>query len=151
MGAWWGLSDMAMVKGWLAAPMASRKVVPFPLWDAMSRKRAASRTERVSGPSAMRPFQPEACSGPSSIRPRCGLRPTRPVSPAGYRTEPPPSLPSAIAAMPVQTAAADPPDEPPGVRSRSHGLRVTPHVADDVHGHSVSSGTLVLPMMMAPA
>src|SRR3954453_21564879 len=65
--------------------------------------------------------------------------------------EPPPSLPSASAAMPVHTAAAEPPDDPPGVRSRFHGLRVTPHASDAVHGQSVSSGTLVLPTISAPA
>ena len=37
------------------------------------------------------------------------------------------------------------------MRCRSQGLRVTPHVAVSVNGHSVSSGTLVLPMITAPA
>jgi hypothetical protein len=42
------------------------------------------------------------------------------------RIEPPPSLPCAIGNMPPATAAAAPPLEPPGERSRSHGLRVIP-------------------------
>ena len=33
----------------------------------------------------------------------------------------------------------------------SQGLRVTPNVAVSVNGHSVISGTLVLPMITAPA
>ena len=67
------------------------------------------------------------------------------------RIEPAPSEPSAAPARPAATAAADPPDEPPGVRSRSHGLRVTPNVGDSVHGVIVSSGTLVFPRITAPA
>ena len=42
------------------------------------------------------------------------------------RIEPPPSLAWAIGNMPAATAAAAPPLEPPGERSRSQGLRVTP-------------------------
>ena len=42
------------------------------------------------------------------------------------RSEPPPSLPWATGSMPPATAAAAPPEEPPGVRSVSHGLRVAP-------------------------
>ncbi len=38
---------------------------------------------------------------------------------------PPVSVPSAAAASRPATAAALPPDEPPGTRSRSQGLRVT--------------------------
>ena len=43
------------------------------------------------------------------------------------RTEPPPSVPSAIVSMPSATAAAAPPDEPPALRDVSHGLRVGPN------------------------
>ena len=39
-----------------------------------------------------------------------------------------PSLPCATGTVPEATAAADPPDEPPGERSRSQGLRVMPYV-----------------------
>ena len=67
------------------------------------------------------------------------------------RIEPAPSDPSAAPASPAATAAAEPPDEPPGVRCRSHGLRVTPNVGDSVHGVIVSSGTCVLPTITAPA
>ena len=40
--------------------------------------------------------------------------------------EPPPSVPMASGPRPAATAALAPPLEPPGVRSRFHGLRVTP-------------------------
>ncbi len=40
--------------------------------------------------------------------------------------DPPPSLPVQAGNRPAATAAEDPPDEPPGVRDGSHGLRVTP-------------------------
>ena len=45
--------------------------------------------------------------------------PTIPHSDAGWRIEPPVSEPSAKGAKPAATAAAEPPLEPPGTRSRS--------------------------------
>ena len=48
--------------------------------------------------------------------------------------EPPPSVPSASGAWPVATAAAAPPDEPPALRERSHGLRVAPKSGLSVSG-----------------
>ena len=54
------------------------------------------------------------------------MNPKRPLYDDGMRIEPPPSLPVQIGIMPVATAAAEPPDEPPGVRSGFHGLRVVP-------------------------
>src|SRR3954468_21022728 len=84
-------------------------------------------------------------------RPFWAFRPNRPQQPAGMRIEPAPSEPSATPASPAATAAADPPDDPPEVRRRSHGLRVTPNVGDSVQGVIVSSGTLVLPRITAPA
>jgi hypothetical protein len=46
---------------------------------------------------------------------------------AGARIEPPMSVPVASGVVPAASAAADPPDEPPALVSRFHGLRVTPH------------------------
>ena len=60
------------------------------------------------------------------MRPKLGFRPTRPQNEAGRRTEPPISQPSAMGTQPTATAAAEPPDEPPGVRSGFQGLRVIP-------------------------
>ena len=43
------------------------------------------------------------------------------------------------------TAAADPPLDPPTMRSGFHGLRVGPNVSGSVVGDNPSSGVLVLP------
>jgi hypothetical protein len=67
------------------------------------------------------------------------------------RIDPAPSAAIAAGTMPAATAAAEPPLDPPGVRSTSHGLRVTPHRTDSVNGHSPSSGIVVLPTTTAPA
>ena len=67
------------------------------------------------------------------------------------RSEPPPSLPWAIGTMPAATAAAEPPDEPPGVRSRSHGLRAGPKRRGSVTGRIPHSGSVVVPTMTKPA
>ena len=42
------------------------------------------------------------------------------------RIDPPPSLAVPNGIIPADTAALDPPLEPPGVTAGSHGLRVTP-------------------------
>jgi len=49
-----------------------------------------------------------------------------PQKAAGMRTDPPMSVPSAKGTAPVATATADPPEEPPLVRSGFHGFRVIP-------------------------
>ena len=49
------------------------------------------------------------------------------------------------------TAAAAPPLDPPGVRSRSHGLRQAPLSSDSVTGIVPNSGVFVLPITIAPA
>ena len=54
-------------------------------------------------------------------------------------------VPSAAGSMPAATAAAEPLDEPPGVRSRSQGLRVP---RGSLAANSVVT---VLPTMTAPA
>src|SRR5687767_788019 len=46
------------------------------------------------------------------------------------RIDPPPSPPVARLTSPPATAAPDPPDEPPQVRPRRHGLWVTPLIFD---------------------
>ena len=62
---------------------------------------------------------------PSGNRPYVGLHPAMPQYDAGRVIEPPVCEPSAPRHMPVATAAAEPLDEPPGVRARFHGFRVT--------------------------
>ena len=108
-----------------------------------------SATVRVSMPSVDRNESP--MSGPREIRPRLGFSPSSPVHAAGMRIEPPPSFPCAIGSIPPATAAAAPPDEPPGVREVSHGLRVGPVCRGSVVGRIPNSGMLVTPTITKPA
>ena len=108
-----------------------------------------SATVRVSMPSMT--SERVAESGASEMRPRLGFSPTRPQQAAGMRIEPPPSLPCATGSMPVATAAAAPPEEPPGVRSRSHGLRVGPKMRASLTGRMPYSGSVVVPTITKPA
>src|SRR5581483_3358697 len=77
--------------------------------------------------------------------------PTTPHSAAGWRMLPPVSEPSAYGASPAATAAADPPEEPPGTRSRSHGLRVGKNAEFSVEEPIANSSMFVLPTITAPA
>ena len=104
---------------------------------------------RVSTPSQPRNESPR--SRPRETRPRLGLSPTSPQHAAGIRIEPPPSLPCATGSIPAATAAAAPPDEPPGVRSRSQGLRVAPLWRGSVVGRIPNSGMFVVPTTTNPA
>ncbi len=86
-------------------------------WCAPSaRSRQGSRTAQHTAAGARVP----------GIRPGVGLSEQMPVKCAGTRTEPPLSLPSPAADIPAAIAADSPPLDPPGDRSRSHGLRVWP-------------------------
>ena len=53
--------------------------------------------------------------------------------------------------MPAATAAADPPLDPPGVRSSAHGLWVGANAEFSVDDPIANSSQLVLPMITAPA
>ena len=65
---------------------------------------------------------------------------------AGRRIEPTTWVPSPAGTMPAPTAAAEPLDEPPGVRLPSCGFLVL------CHGWlAANSVVVVLPMMIAPA
>jgi hypothetical protein len=98
-------------------------------------------------PETARSSQPPS----SASAPRVGFSPTRPQAAAGIRIDPPPSAAVAIGASPAATAAAEPPEEPPGVRDGSHGLRVIPLACEAVHGKIISSGTFVIATGIAPA
>jgi hypothetical protein len=78
------------------------------------------------------------------------LSPTTPQNAAGWRTEPPVSVPIAAAASSPATAAAEPPDEPPGTRARSQGLRVILKPECSVDEPIANSSMFVLPSMTAP-
>ena len=61
------------------------------------------------------------------------------------------SEPVARLAMPAASAAAEPPDEPPGLNSRFHGLRVTPQMRESVIAAQQNSGVAERAWMMPPA
>jgi hypothetical protein len=65
--------------------------------------------------------------------------------------EPPVSEPSAQGANPADTAAAEPPPEPPGTRSRSHGFRVGPKAEFSVDEPIANSSVFVFPSSCRPA
>ena len=77
--------------------------------------------------------------------------PTMPVSAAGWRIEPPVSVPIESGTWYAATAAADPPLLPPGTRSRSHGLAVGPQAECSVDEPIANSSMFVLPGSTAPA
>ena len=80
-----------------------------------------------------------------------GFRPTTPHSEAGWRIEPPVSVPIAHGAVPAATAAALPPLEPPGTRSRSHGFCMGPKPEFSFDDPIANSSWFVLPSTRTPA
>src|SRR5215203_5087561 len=85
------------------------------------------------------------------MRPYVGLTPTTPQSDAGCRTEPPVSEPRAARTTPEATAAADPPELPPGTRVVSHGFFTGPNAELPFDDPIANSSMFVLPMTIAPA
>src|SRR5580704_4143817 len=77
--------------------------------------------------------------------------PTTPEKAAGWRMDPPVSDPSAPAVIRAATATALPPDEPPGMRDVSHGLRVGKNALFSVDDPIANSSMLHLPGSTAPA
>src|SRR5829696_6311033 len=77
--------------------------------------------------------------------------PTIPHRLAGWRIDPPVSVPSDTGASHAATAAADPPDDPPGMRPRSHGLRVVKYALFSVDEPMANSSMFVLPIRTASA
>src|SRR5262249_59479368 len=115
--------------------------------DSMS---ATSDTVRAIGPDTA--SESHASSrGYTGTRPGVVRNPTTPQNAAGVRREPPRSEPWASGPMPVARATAAPPLEPPHVRARFQGFRVTPNTALNVFPPAPNSGVLVLPTTMAPA
>src|SRR3954464_2206594 len=79
------------------------------------------------------------------------FRPTTPLQAAGIRVEPPPSIAIASGAIPLATATAAPPLEPPEERQASQALRVRPNRGESVRHLLPNSGVVVLPIRIAPA
>ena len=111
---------------------------------------ARSPTLRASGPLVEVTSQ-KLSVGHAGTRPSDGRSPTTPQNDAGLRSEPPMSEPSASGTIPARRAHAAPPLEPPAERVGSTGLRVVPKTVLNVCEPAANSGTLVLPMVTAPA
>ena len=65
--------------------------------------------------------------------------------------DPPISEPSSNDVIPLANAAAEPPDDPPGVLSRSQGLFVVPKISLKLCVSAERYGTFVLPNIIAPS
>ena len=74
-----------------------------------------------------------------------------PQNEAGWRIDPPVSDPSASGASPAATAAAGPPELPPGTRVRSQGLHVGWNAEFSVDDPMANSSMLRRPQGIAPA
>src|SRR5262245_66247300 len=82
--------------------------------------------------------------------------PTMPVKAAGWRIEPPVSVPVAPRQSPAATAAAEPPEEPPGTSGvfaplRRHGEITGPRNELSFDEPMANSSLLSLPSMTAPS
>ena len=82
--------------------------------------------------------------------------PTTPQKDAGWRIDPPVSVPVEASAMPAATAAAEPPEEPPGTSCvlaprRCHGFTVGPKAEVVVDEPMANSSRFVLPRNTAPS
>src|SRR5204863_679815 len=89
--------------------------------------------------------------GYTGTRPGVVRKPTTPQKAAGVRSDPPRSVPCASGPIPVASATAAPPLEPPHVSAGFHGLRVAPNTALNVFPPAPNSGVLVLSRTTAPA
>jgi hypothetical protein len=83
------------------------------------------------------------------------LIPTVPVSAAGWRIEPPVSVPTAPRLSRAATAVADPPEEPPGTSGafeprRRQGETTGPKLEVSFDEPMANSSLLVLPSSTAP-
>src|ERR1700688_3284970 len=104
---------------------------------------ARSSTLRAIGPCTVR-LRSILKAGECATRPILGRMPTTPQKLAGFRSEPPMSVPWASHAVPVASATAAPPEEPAAERDRSHGLRVAPNTSLKVLAPAPNSGVLDL-------
>ncbi len=82
--------------------------------------------------------------------------PATPQNAAGWRIEPPVSVPIAPSASRAATAAADPPEEPPGTRGelsprRVHGLVTGPNADVMFDDPIANSSRFALPRNTAPS
>src|SRR5207237_3208924 len=109
----------------------------------------AHSTVSRQGPTGPRDA-PKPTTPQRGTRPYVGFMPTPPQSAAGWRIEPPVSVPSAKSASPAATATAEPPDDPPGTRSARHGFFTGPNAEFSLDEPIANSSRLVFPSMTAP-
>src|SRR5471032_1463639 len=83
--------------------------------------------------------------------PYVGLMPVTPHMAAGCRIEPPVSVPVAAGVRRAATAAAEPPDEPPGIAALSHGFFTGPNAEFSFEEPIANSSQFVLPSVTMPA
>src|SRR5690349_14559709 len=83
--------------------------------------------------------------------PYVGFRPQTPESAAGWRIEPPVSVPVAAGTSRAATDAADPPELPPGTYRVSQGLRTGPYQEVSLDEPIANSSMFVLPTSTVPA
>ena len=83
--------------------------------------------------------------------PYVGFSPTVPQSAAGWRMEPPVSVPTLATHSPEATLAALPPLEPPGTQFSPQGLTVFLKAEFSVDEPMANSSILFLPSITAPA
>src|SRR5690349_12115337 len=76
--------------------------------------------------------------------------PVTPHSDAGWRMEPPVSVAVAMGANRAATAAAEPPDDPPGTSFRSHGFLTGPYQLVSFDEPMANSSMFVLPSVTIP-
>ena len=79
------------------------------------------------------------------------MKPTVPVKEAGCRMEPPVSEPRAACTTWAATLAAAPPEDPPGTRFSSSGLRTGPWKLVSLLEPMANSSQLVRPRITASA
>ena len=80
-----------------------------------------------------------------------GLRPVTPHREAGCLIEPPVSVPVTNGAMPAASAAAEPPELPPGTQLRSQGFLTAPKKLVSLEEPIANSSILHLPSITAPS
>jgi hypothetical protein len=77
--------------------------------------------------------------------------PVMPQNAAGWRIEPPVSVPVAAGARRAAMAAAEPPEEPPGTACASHGFFTAPNAEFSFAEPIANSSQLSLPRVTVPA
>src|SRR6202046_1370529 len=111
---------------------------------------ARSMTFVVNGPIRSRD-EAKAINPYLDTRPYVGIKAGIPQQAPGWRIDPPVSVPRAATARPAATAAAEPPLEPPGTRSKATGFRTGPYAEFSLELPMANSSQFVFPRMTAPA